>query len=655
MTARRRDGWSGVSLQRLAEIVDRLASERRPDRLAAAALDAALAATGARAGRLIGPCGSRRQGQLALEGRPAPDRAPLRVELHGAAGPLGRIEVWGAGDDPAAEAGLRVVAAVGARVLEGALLERERAEERRRGRRLAAAAAAVREAGEPREAVALALAEARALAGTPAAALLARGEERLEVGAYDGMDPLDEEALSALVPAGLRRELAEGHGWRGTLPADGPLRARGFASAAMVGVGPRASLGFLAVLNATPEPPAPEVLAALVEFAEHVAGALTTSVLRQEVRDLGAVDPLTGFFNGRYFHGRLDQECQRSLRAGAPVSVALMTLDGLGELRADGRAAAADAAVEAFAAHVAARLRAMDVGCRVADDELAVILPEVEGIDALRVGERLRASLRHDPVLGGAFTPSVGVASFPDQAGSVDALVANARSALQWAGANGGDRTFLYHADAAEILRAEAREDGDADSLLTTVAALAAAIDARHPRTVGHSDKVGRIAALIAAEIGLAPDRVEDVRVAGMLHDVGKIGVREELVTKAEPLSVAERDELRRHPEIGERMLSGDRLAPLRPWVLHHHERMDGEGYPAGLAGEAIPLEARILSVANVFDRLLSGGPARFPMALADVMDELERRSGRELDPAAVAALRALVGRGAADVPTSAT
>jgi HD-GYP domain-containing protein (c-di-GMP phosphodiesterase class II) len=333
-----------------------------------------------------------------------------------------------------------------------------------------------------------------------------------------------------------------------------------------------------------------------------------------------------------------------------------MTLDGLPGLRAEGRAAAADAAVEAFASHVAARLRAMDVGCRAADDELAVILPEVEGIDALRVGERLRASLRHDAVIGGAFTLSVGVASFPDQAGSVDALVANARSALEWAGANGGDRTFLYHADAAEILRAEAREDrDDDDSLLTTVASLAAAIDARHPSTVGHSEKVGRIAALIAAEIGLAPDGVEDVRVAGMLHDVGKIGIREELVTKAEPLGDAERDELRRHPEIGERMLSGDRLAPLRPWVLHHHERMDGRGYPAGLAGEAIPLEARILSVANVFDRLLSGGPARFPMALADVMDELERRSGHELDPAAVAALRALVGRGAADVPTSAT
>jgi diguanylate cyclase (GGDEF)-like protein len=636
--------------------VDRLASERRPDRIAAAALDAALAATGARAGRLIGPCGSRRQGQLALEGQPVADLPPMAAELPGAAGPLGRIEVWGVADDPGAEAALRVVAAVCARALDAIMLERDRSEDRRRARRLAVAAAAVREAGEPREAVARALAEARALVGAPAAAMVARGEPHLEVGAYDGLEPLDEGELSALVPAELRPRLAEGQGWCGTLPDDSPLRARGFASAALVAVGARASLGFLAVLDGAEEPLAPEHLADLVEFAGHAAGALTTSVLRQEVRDLGAVDPLTRFFNARYFHGRLDQECQRSLRAGAPVSVALMTLDGLAELRAEGRASAADAAVEAFASHVAARLRAMDVGCRVADDELAVILPEVEGIDALRVGERLRASLRHDPVLGGTFSLSVGVASFPDQAGTAQSLVVNARSALEWAGRHGGDRTFLYHADTAEILRAQERADGAGDeTLLTTVAALAAAIDARHPSTVHHSENVGRVAALIAAEVGLAPDRVEDVRVAGMLHDVGKIGVREDIVIKPEPLSDAEREELRRHPEIGERMLSGSRLAPLRPWVLHHHERMDGRGYPAGLAGEAIPLEARILAVANAFDRLLSGGPARFPLPVADVMDELERRSGRELDPAAVAALRALVGRGAADVPSSAT
>jgi putative nucleotidyltransferase with HDIG domain len=293
----------------------------------------------------------------------------------------------------------------------------------------------------------------------------------------------------------------------------------------------------------------------------------------------------------------------------------------------------------------------MDVGCRLEDDVLAAILPEVEGIEALRVGERLRASVRGDTLGSMGFTLSVGVASFPDQADSSARLIESSRSALAWALRDGGDRTFLFNAEAAEILRAEelARR-ADEEALLTTLSALAAAVDARHPSTVSHSDNVARIAALIAAELGLPPARVEDLRVAGLLHDVGKIGVREGLATKPEPLTDAEREELRHHPEIGERMLSSVRLAPIRPWVLHHHERMDGRGYPAGLSGEAIPLEARILAVADAFDRLASGVPGRLAMPVPDVMRELERRRGGDLDPAAVAALRVLVGRGAADV-----
>lgn len=655
MSARRRDGWSVVSPERLAEIVDRLASAREPDRLASAALDAALAATGARAGRLIGPRGSRCQGQLAAEGRPGRG-APLRADLPGPDGSLGRIEVWGAAEEPAAQAALGLIAALCGRGFEALMAERERAVDRRRARRLASATAAIRNAGDPREAVTRALAQARELMGAPAVVLVARGESRLEVAVYDGLEPLDEAGLAALVPAELRPGLCEGRAWSGALPGDSPLRARGFAGAALVGLGAGGSLGFLALLGPAEEPQGADELACLSDFAEHAAAALTTVVLQQEVRDLGAVDPLTRFFNARYFTGRVDQECQRSLRAGAPLSVALMGLDGLAELRDDGRVAAADAAMEVFGAHVAARLRAMDIGCRVGDDELAAILPEVDGIDALRVGERLRASLRDDPGLGGRFTVSVGVASFPGQAGTPEALVANARSALGWARRHGGDRTFLYHDDAAEILRAEDRASGaDEEALLTTVSALAAAIDARHPRTARHSENVGRLAALIAAELGLPPVRVEDLRVAGMLHDVGKIGVREDIVIKPEPLTDAEREELQRHPEIGERMLSGTRLGPIRPWVLHHHEHMDGSGYPAGLAGEAIPLEARILAVANAFDRLSSGGPARFPLPVDDVMEQLERRSGRELDPAVIEALRALVGRGATDVPSTAT
>ncbi len=650
MSARKRSGWSVVSPGRLAEIIERMSRERRPDRVAPSALAAALAATGARGGRLIGPTPSGRRGLLAVDGDEGEGAVCICVDLPGEREAIGRLEVWGAPEEDEAEAALRLVAAVCARSLENLCIERERADDRSRARRLGAAANAVRQHSDPRDAVACVLSEARGLVGAPAALLLAAGAPTPEVAAYDGIMPLSAEDLAGLIPSECRQGLSEGRPWRGALTHDGPLRAQGFASATIVGLGPRAGLGVLVALSHD-APAADRDLEALVELAGHAAGALTMSVLKQEVRDLGAVDPTTRFYNARYFTSRLDQECERALRAGVPLSVAIMSLDGLAELRADGRAMAAESAVEALSRHVAERLRTMDVGCRVGLDELAAILPEVEGLDALRVGERIRASLPAVPGIDGNFTLSVGVASFPSQAGRAGALAEHARAALEWARGHGGDRTFLFHSDTAAILRSHEREQGaDDEAVLTTVAALAASIDARHPSTVFHSENVGRVSALIAAEVGLPLDRVEDLRVAGLLHDVGKIGVSEDVVVAAEPLTAAQEEELRRHPEIGERMLSGSRLAAIAPWVLHHHERFDGAGYPAGLAGEQIPLEARILAVANEFDRLTSGTPSRFPVPVAEAMNDLERRSGAEFDPVAVAALRALVGRGTADI-----
>jgi diguanylate cyclase (GGDEF)-like protein len=638
-------GWSAVGPGRLAEIVARMAGERRPERLGPAVLDAALAVTGARGGRVA--AGGR---DVAREGDPAGAGDRLRAELPG-----GAIEVWSgpgdAGDPSAAQALLDLVATVAGRAFDAHLAERAHAAALGRSRRLEAAAVALREAGEPREAVARVLSEARALVGAPAAALLAAGAPSPEVAAYDGLDPLPPDELALLVGPGLAAELAAGAAWSGPVPDGSALRSRGLRTGALVAVGGDAGLGVLAAFwERAGDVPEGDV-AALAALAGHAASALTATVLRQEVRELGVVDPLTRFFNERYFAGRLEQECQRALRAGTPVSVAVMALDGVADLRAGGRRQAAEAAIEALAAHVTERLRGMDVGCRVGDDELAAILPEVEGIDALRVGERLRASVAKAPGLDGA-TLSIGVASFPAQAGRSDTLVAHARAALAWARGHGGDRTFLYSADTAEILRAEDR-DGvvDDEAVVTTVLTLAAGVDAKHPATARHHENVGRVAALLAAEMGLAPDAVEDVRVAGLIHDIGKIGMTDEVLSAGGDLDAAGREELRRHPEIGERMLVGSRLANVAPWIRHHHERMDGAGYPDGLAGAAIPVEARILAVADAWDHLRSGRWGGVPRPPADVMEELERRSGREFDPVAVAALRALVGRGAAEAP----
>lgn len=174
-----------------------------------------------------------------------------------------------------------------------------------------------------------------------------------------------------------------------------------------------------------------------------------------------------------------------------------------------------------------------------------------------------------------------------------------------------------------------------------TVRALTAAIDAKDPYTFGHSERVSMVAAQIAAAMGMSSDEVETVRLAGLVHDVGKIGVPEAVLCKPGALSDDEFAAIKKHPVIGERILNGiPQLANVLPGVLHHHERWDGRGYPQGLAGENIPLQARIISVADTFDAMSSSRSYREGMPREKVLRIISESSGTQLDSQVVDAFR---------------
>ncbi|MEV8531105.1 HD-GYP domain-containing protein [Streptomyces sp. NPDC051211] len=179
-----------------------------------------------------------------------------------------------------------------------------------------------------------------------------------------------------------------------------------------------------------------------------------------------------------------------------------------------------------------------------------------------------------------------------------------------------------------------------------TIRALVQAVDIKDRYTRGHSERVGQASAMIARELGLAEDRLEVVRIAGILHDVGKLGVPTRLLRKDGPLTPEERRIIELHPEYGHEMVRGiGFLGEARSAILHHHERVDGSGYPYGLTGEQIPVPARVVAVADAFDAMTSTrsySRARpVPVALA----ELERCAGTQFDPAMVLALTAAVRR----------
>jgi len=200
-----------------------------------------------------------------------------------------------------------------------------------------------------------------------------------------------------------------------------------------------------------------------------------------------------------------------------------------------------------------------------------------------------------------------------------------------------------------EISRVYSVKDnaGIAEQFMNFVSALASSIDAKDPYTHGHSQRVTRYSLAIAEALGLQDDEVEDLELAGYLHDIGKIGTPQEILQKPFSLTDEEFDIVKKHPLNGVKILENlKNLQRVSSFILHHHERVDGAGYPDGLAGEDIPIGARILAVADAFDAITSDRPYRKRAGVEEALSEIERNSGRQFDPQVVRVFAALVRTG---------
>jgi putative nucleotidyltransferase with HDIG domain len=176
---------------------------------------------------------------------------------------------------------------------------------------------------------------------------------------------------------------------------------------------------------------------------------------------------------------------------------------------------------------------------------------------------------------------------------------------------------------------------------------LSSAIEARDPYTRGHSLRVTALAEGVARWLGWTESRLETLRIGGALHDIGKLTVPARILSKAGPLSADEVEAIRTHPAAGARLIEPiESVRAALPYVLHHHERWDGTGYPHGLGGTAIPVEARVLAVADAFDAMTSDRPYRNALSEHDALLEVERCSGSQFDPELAGAFLTVWGDG---------
>ena len=360
--------------------------------------------------------------------------------------------------------------------------------------------------------------------------------------------------------------------------------------------------------------------------------------------DVARTDALTGLLNRRGFDEVFELELERAARTGRSLTVVVGDLDCFKALNDRLGHEAGDLALQRVGSILSGAKRRIDAAARIGGEEFALVVPESSEHDAYILTERLRVKVSEAFKADSGLTVSFGIATFGKDGETGQALLRAADRALYAAKELGRDRSVIHNADIAWAVEKAATGAGG-DRRLAAALALAETLDVREVGSPTHSRTVGHYAELIARELGLPAPVVERVRIGGLLHDVGNVGVPHSLLNKSGPLSSAEWDELRKHPEVGARIVETSSIDEIGRWILAHHERPDGRGYPYGLEGEEIPLEARIIAVADAYEAMTRDRAYRRALEPAKAREELTRAAGSQFCSTVVDAfLRALDG-----------
>jgi diguanylate cyclase (GGDEF)-like protein/putative nucleotidyltransferase with HDIG domain len=370
--------------------------------------------------------------------------------------------------------------------------------------------------------------------------------------------------------------------------------------------------------------------------AELAAARRRNAALQAELTERNARDSLTAsLLTLRAFRAQLDLDVRRAQRYRRPLSIALLDVDGFRAVNSSAGYSAGDELLAAVGEAITRTTRAHDLACRTGGDEYAILLAETESGDARLAVERLLLDLEDVEVAGlHGVSASAGVADLT-VAVTPEGLLAAARDALEEARESGGGRV----AECPPVASANGAKESTPEQA-DTVAALVSALAERDRYTGDHSESVVDVAARVAESLAVPQAEVELISKAALLHDIGKVGVPDQVLHKPGPLDDGEWELMREHPAIGERILrSTPGMGQVAKIVRHEHERWDGNGYPDGLSGHEIPLGSRIILACDAYHAMTSDRPYRQAMPHADAVAELSAGAGTQFDPHVVEAL----------------
>lgn len=361
-----------------------------------------------------------------------------------------------------------------------------------------------------------------------------------------------------------------------------------------------------------------------------------------------STDPLTGIANRSTFERELEHRLDDAGEAGVACAVISLDLDRFKQVNDIYGHHAGDEALREAARIFTACLGDRGTLARVGGEEFAIVMPSADIASARLIAEEVRVALERDTAGSEpALTVSIGVAAYPASGDSPSSIMLAADRALYAAKQAGRNQVVAADESAERLLGlAEQQRAIQANAGAQTALRLAEQLDLHRHGEHRRSQQVGDLSADIAERLGVDVDDVSRIRLAGMVRDVGMLGVPDELLASGHVLTPEEREIVERHVQIGTEVLTACGLPELASWVAAHHERPDGSGYPRGLAGEQIPLPARIIAAAEAYSSLTRGPGVEPAVALA----ELRECVGSQFDDAVVEALaHVLAARG--DVP----
>lgn len=376
---------------------------------------------------------------------------------------------------------------------------------------------------------------------------------------------------------------------------------------------------------------------------------------KKEAEALALIDPHTQLYNYRYFQRRVHSEFELARRRATPLSILMIDIDYFKSINDTFGHEFGDIVLQEFAILLQHACRGIDVVTRFEGEDFAVILPDTDGKGALAFSERIQRVIKKHRfgVHKAKLRVSIGVSSYPeDGIATVDSLITTVEKCVRLAKEQGGNTiaagsqlrkkktsvipTDQYSQERVIAITKKFMEliRRNKQNTIESVYALAHTVGAKNAYTEEHSEDMVKYSTEIGRKLGLADDELEDIKHGAMLHDIGKLGISEEILLKRGKLTKKEFEIIKKHPEIGADIIRPVHfLKDVVPIIFHHHERYDGYGYGSKLKGDEIPIGARIVAVVDVYQALISNRPYRKAYSKREAIKIIKEESGSHFDP----------------------